>query len=348
VRPTYAVTCLYGLERLLAAEVGELLAAEAERHWCEVVFPFGGDAVRLRQLRLGAGVFLEFGSFAVPLEREGLSHLARRLEAVDLAQWELRYRQFAGADPESTDLSVSVKRFGEHAYTYKDVEQTACEVLGRLHGRRTVLDPRPLELRIRINQARCSLQGRLSREPLSSRSYIVRRERCQTDPTLAAAMVRLGRPGSGDRFLDPFCGTGVNLIERALAGPCGQVVGTDVNSRRISCAAANARAAGVPVALCVADAMSLPFADRAFTHIATVPPQSDPADGRPWAEARFDRIMSEALRVLEFGCACTWLALDADLVQRAAKRAGVVRRPQSLRCTWKGRPHWITTIVRTL
>ena len=45
---------------------------------------------------------------------------------------------------------------------------------------------------------------------------------------------------------DPFCGSGLELIESALAGGVGQVVGTDIDPAAIAIAEANFKAAKLP------------------------------------------------------------------------------------------------------
>lgn len=49
-----------------------------------------------------------------------------------------------------------------------------------------------------------------------------------TDDALAEMIVRLARPGPGDRVLDVACGTG--LVSRAFKGRVGRVVGLDITA----------------------------------------------------------------------------------------------------------------------
>ncbi len=333
---TYVAKCLYGLEEELMAEVEERLGADCAHGWCEVVFSTPLPVLRLHDLRLARNVFIEFDSFMIGATAEALDGLADRLSELPLDRWEELWDQFNGEPPESEDISVSVKRSGEHNYTYKDVEERACEALAGAFGRKVGLDSRPLELRIRINQERCVLRGRLCPQPLSRRPYRVRYARCATDPTLAAAMVRVAEPTRDGRFLDPFCGVGTIAIERALLGPAEAVVAGDINPRRIGWAQANIEAAGAPVELAQWDARVLPFENRAFTRIATAPPQGNPADGRPWELEEFAELMAECLRVLEYGGISVWLVQHGDLLENAAGLVGLSRLRETMPCQWKG------------
>jgi SAM-dependent methyltransferase len=75
-------------------------------------------------------------------------------------------------------------------------------------------------------------------------------------PTVAAALAWLGEARPGDRVWDPFCGSGVELVERARRGPLRSLLGTDVDAAALAAARANLAAAGVAAELATADARS--------------------------------------------------------------------------------------------
>jgi len=52
-------------------------------------------------------------------------------------------------------------------------------------------------------------------------------------PPLAAAMIRLAGPRNDERVWDPFCGSGLELIERALRGGVRRIFGTDLSAEAI-------------------------------------------------------------------------------------------------------------------
>jgi hypothetical protein len=73
-------------------------------------------------------------------------------------------------------------------------------------------------------------------------------------PTVAAALALLAEPRPTDRVWDPFCGSGVELIERAHRGPARSLLGTDVDAAALDAARRNLDAAAVRAELAVADA----------------------------------------------------------------------------------------------
>jgi 23S rRNA G2445 N2-methylase RlmL len=64
-------------------------------------------------------------------------------------------------------------------------------------------------------------------------------------PPLAASMARLGRKVNHEIVWDPFCGSGLELIERARLGGVESIYGTDLNPDAIAISRANFAAAKV-------------------------------------------------------------------------------------------------------
>lgn len=76
------------------------------------------------------------------------------------------------------------------------------------------------------------LRPRLSPDPRFS--YRERDVPAASHPPLAACMARLAGHVDGDIVWDPFCGSGLELIERTLLGGVRQVYGTDLSSAAIA------------------------------------------------------------------------------------------------------------------
>lgn len=74
--------------------------------------------------------------------------------------------------------------------------------------------------------------------------------------SVAAALVWAADAHAGDRVWDPFCGSGVELVERARRGAVRSLLGSDVDPEALTAARANLAAAGVTAELVLADARS--------------------------------------------------------------------------------------------
>src|SRR5512136_1070568 len=69
--------------------------------------------------------------------------------------------------------------------------------------------------------------------------------RAASHPPLAACMARLGGRVNNELVWDPFCGSGLELIERALLGGVQSIYGTDISSDAITISRGNFAAAKV-------------------------------------------------------------------------------------------------------
>ncbi|HET8986218.1 MAG TPA: methyltransferase [Trueperaceae bacterium] len=86
---------------------------------------------------------------------------------------------------------------------------------------------------------------RLTSRPLSTRAWRVCNRPGGLNATVAVAlneMLGLDRRGG---YLNLMCGSGTLLVERALAGPHGRLVGVDIDQEALECTATNLAAAGV-------------------------------------------------------------------------------------------------------
>jgi precorrin-6B methylase 2 len=90
-------------------------------------------------------------------------------------------------------------------------------------------------------------------------------------PTIAAALAHVAGAKPDDVVWDPFVGSGLELIERALLGPYRAMYGTDTDERALAAARANLAAAQTKhVTLYNRDATTAPVRD--ITLIITNPP----------------------------------------------------------------------------
>jgi 23S rRNA G2445 N2-methylase RlmL len=136
-------------------------------------------------------------------------------------------------------------------------------------------------------------------------------------PTVARAMVRLSQPRATDVVLDPLCGAGTLLIERALAAEYSALYGGDRDPAAAAMARANARAAGVPIDVQEWDALTLPLPDRSVDVVLANPPfgKKVEIDGGPYAFYR--RLAIELRRVLRPGGRLVLITSQVDAFRRS-------------------------------
>ena len=128
------------------------------------------------------------------------------------------------------------------------------------------------------------------------------------DPLLARAMVNISRIRSGERFLDPFCGTGTFAIEASRMGTIAYC--SDIDPSMVHGSKINSEHVGSQVECIWSDSLSLPFKSNSIDAIASDPPygRSVVAWG-PSPERLLEGFLEEASRVLKRG---SWLVLASS------------------------------------
>jgi hypothetical protein len=146
-------------------------------------------------------------------------------------------------------------------------------------------------------------------------------------PTVAAALAWLADVRPGDRVWDPFCGSGVELVERARRGRVRSLLGTDLDPRALDAARANLAAAGVTAELAVADARShAPGPPGSIDLVITNPPLGSRVQLD--AAALLVASLPGLTRALARGGRLVWITPSSRRTSPAAEHLGLVRSRQ--------------------
>lgn len=141
-------------------------------------------------------------------------------------------------------------------------------------------------------------------------------------PTVAAALARVAGVRADDVVWDPFAGSGLELVERALLGPFARMVGTDTDARALRVARANLDSAGVAnTELVEADART--YEVRGLTLIVTNPPLGHRVGFGADTTEMLCEFVRHAAATLSPGGRMVWLSPDAERTKAEAERAGL-------------------------
>src|SRR5216683_2821011 len=110
---------------------------------------------------------------------------------------------------------------------------------------------------------------RLSDDRMRHRDYKTAHRPASLRPAIAAALAWLSSPHDDDIVLDPFCGAGTILIERAHLGRYVMLIGSDRDRAALAAAETNVGNRYKPIQLENWDAAALPLADRSVNAIVT-------------------------------------------------------------------------------
>jgi len=115
-------------------------------------------------------------------------------------------------------------------------------------------DPSATTWDVLVDDRRLSLVPRRLADPRFA--YRVADVPAASHPTVAAALAWVAGADPADRVWDPFCGSALELIERARRGPLRSLAGSDTDPTALDAARANLAAAGLTATLATADARS--------------------------------------------------------------------------------------------
>ncbi len=139
-------------------------------------------------------------------------------------------------------------------------------------------------------------------------------------PRISRACVNLARMRKGDRFLDPFCGTGGFLIEAGLMG--AEVHGYDIDAEAVAGCMRNLDEYGIDHTLAVKDATELD-AEGIFDAIATDPPYGISASTKGLSlEDLYKRALGSIFTALKDGKHACIISPQEVPVERLARGVG--------------------------
>jgi 23S rRNA G2445 N2-methylase RlmL len=213
---------------------------------------------------------------------------------------------------------VIARKAGSQAFRRVDVQHAVEHaILSRYPRWRVVEDDARLELWVHLVERTFLAGFRLSDITMRQRTY--RRESIPAalKPTVAHAMVMLSVPRDGDVFLDPMCGSGTILIERAEASRYRLLLGGDSDPAAVAATRANVGPRYKPIQIRQWDARNLPLDDHSVTAVVTNLPFGKQI-GTP-AEIRtlYPALLKEWTRVLAPGGRMVLLTADRSLLARA-------------------------------
>ncbi len=140
-------------------------------------------------------------------------------------------------------------------------------------------------------------------------------------PSIAAAMVRLSQPTAGDVFLDPMCGTGTILLERAAVGRYELLVGGDNDAAAVAATLANFGPRHQPRRIERWDARALPLADGSVTRLVSNLPWGRQIGEKAEMPALYAALVPEFARVVAPGGRLVLLTSEWGVLKEALRRS---------------------------
>ncbi len=327
----YFVHCVPGLESVAQAEIvaidGDARHFQTVRQFDErtsiLLFSFGGPSTDLLSLGTVEDVFaLALESDRIPPERSGLSVIRTSIAAAPLLPNAVERGLAVRAKRRGkVTFRVIARKAGDHAYRRVDVQRAVERaLLDRLPGWRLVEDDAQIEFWVSVVGPRLLLGIRLSDGSMRSHGSRRTELRAALKPTIARAMALLSDPADDDSVLDPMCGSGTILIERARAARYGLLLGGDIDPNAVRAASTNVGPKYKPIEIRQWDARNLPLDEASVSAIITNMPFGKQV-GTPEDNATlYPRLIAEWVRVLAHDGRMVLLSGDLGLLLRCLQR----------------------------
>lgn len=265
--------------------------------------------------------------FALSLRAESISRSRRGLDQIrDIAatapEWndalKLHSNVTGGRGKRRTStFRVVARAHGERGYRRSEVGDAVAAGLHKRLGRRwvQVADNAQVEVWVTLVETNVVAGIRLTTRHQRHREKIAHIP-ASLRPSVAAALVFLSKPQPDDVFLDPFCGAGTILIERAVVERYKLLLGGDTSPTALAASAENIGERYKPVELHRWDAAELPIDDGSVSAIATNPPFGKQIGSATDNAILYPKFLAQAHRVLEPGGRLVVLTSEHKLMRR--------------------------------
>ncbi|MBT2217485.1 EmtA family 23S rRNA (guanine(2470)) methyltransferase [Virgibacillus dakarensis] len=285
----YFASVLPGLEYVLSNEINNKVSDSEiiQINRGKVFFTTAESFTCLSSLRSADNLFQVIDQFQIGPHKKHLSKISERISQLDL--------DFI----DHKDLFwVNASRKGKQTYSRFEVAKKAMEGINKRYPdwNTGTSQNHQIEFRLDIEHHHVIFSHRLTEGTFRFRNQTRRFSRASLLPTVAHAMVWLSDPKSTDIFVDPCCGSGTILSERATY-PVNQIVGGDISDVVTKIAKSNLDDSKVQVN--VWDARKLPFSTSYVDKIVTNLPFGRQISPDEDLELFNHHIMNEVCRVLK-------------------------------------------------
>jgi tRNA (guanine6-N2)-methyltransferase len=213
---------------------------------------------------------------------------------------------------------VIARMVGEHQFRRADLARAVSRGIAERgdHSWRASPEDADVEFWATLLGDELLLAVRLSDQRMRHREYKIAHFPGSLRPSVAAALGLLSYPEAEDVVLDPFCGAGTILIERAHIGRYRLLIGCDHDAKMLAAARENIGPRYKPLELHRWDAAALPLPDHSVGKIITNLPWGIRHGSHEENRRLYPRAFQEFDRLIAPGGKIVILAGEARLLSR--------------------------------
>jgi tRNA (guanine6-N2)-methyltransferase len=242
---------------------------------------------------------------------------------------------------------VVARQVGETHYRRVDAQVAVEKAIARRADHSWRLDEEGgLEFWLTLFPDEALLALRLSDEKMRHRTYKIEHIPASLRPSAAAALVFLTKPSEHDRFLDPMCGAGTILIERAHFGRYRMLLGGDESLEALAVAQENVGTRYQPIELHEWDARSLPLDANSITAAAVNLPFGKQIGSVEDNRVLYPDVLRELARVMRPAARLALISGDITNLSDSLRRSGAFREKASYPVLIMGRRARVVVVQR--
>jgi len=345
-RPDFYLTVVSGLEQVAASELTGLGAKALSTRPNKVFLSHPGDPRPLLDLRSAMHLYAFIAEHrGCPANRSAQTWFEQTARGLDL-QPALALHAALHGRTDSPSFRVTAARSGQHDYTSPEIAAWVGTGLQAHTSWEVDLEDYDYEIEAELADDRALFGLRVGAKWRDRRGKPVYHP-ASLNPTVAYAMISLTGHGPADVFLDPACGGGTLLAERAALGPARLILGGDIWPRALDYSRRTLAASGAVVPLLRWDAGRLPLQPSAVDHIASNLPFGHRVGWGPTVHTFYRRLLPEIARVLRPGGRAALLTSRKRWLSRAIADDPQLHWDRRCRIVLGGKEAFIFLISRT-
>ncbi len=178
---------------------------------------------------------------------------------------------------------------------------------------------------------------RLSKPDMSQRSYKQEQVPQTLKPTIAYSMVMLSRPNQDDIFLDPMCGAGTILLERAASARYRYLIGGDISEEAIYATQRNFGRKHQPRQFIHWDSEVLPIQPNSVDKIVCNLPIDNIYNRNDTMQDQYRHFLIQFEAVIKPGGKMVLLSMNPSLLNKVFKQHNTLYAPQQVGVQYGGK-----------
>ena len=351
--PLYSVLVRSGLVEITRQELQrrlqgkgklEIVSQEPER----ILIRYSGDPRELLSLRSAERVLLVVKTLPkMTRSRHSLTTLEKLLGRIDFQPYFDICRRVGIRLRKRVTFRVKSQMIGYRNFRRADL-QRGVERAFMTYGWRPIEENPALEIWVEADEARVTISIKLSSSEMARRNYKRADLSTSLRPTVAYSLVQLSDPQPEDIFVDPMCGAGTILIERAYSGRYRSLLGGDISLEAVEAAQTNIGRKHQPRQLFHWDARTLPLDRRSVDKVVcSLPFEKKEADESEISELYWE-FLTECERALKPTGRMVLLTTQRFVLDSVLKAQPTFTTRQKFRIDLRARNPWVYVCVPNL